>query len=84
MEGWGLSSRDYYSLRRDWETNWSQNITWLCYAALPPGVVLPALTYSTAVLGDHLFELGPGDVLATDLYPDFEFRTVSSVLDTML
>ncbi|CAM6037470.1 unnamed protein product [Sphagnum compactum] len=43
-----------------------------------------SLTYSTAVLGDHLFELGPGDVLATDLYPDFEFRTVSSVLDTML
>jgi hypothetical protein len=52
--------------------------------ALPPGVVLPAVIYSTAVLGDHLFELGPGDVLATDLYPDFEFRTVSSVLDTML
>jgi hypothetical protein len=55
------------------------------FAELPfPDVILPALAFSTFVKGDNLFELGPEDVQATKLYPDLEFTTFSSVLDTMV
>jgi hypothetical protein len=55
------------------------------FAELPfPDVILPVLAFSTFVKGDHLFELGPEDVQATELYPDLEFTTLSSVLDTMV
>jgi hypothetical protein len=55
------------------------------FAELPfPDVIFPALAFSTFVKGDSLFKLGPEDVQATELYPDLEFTTVSSVLDTIV
>jgi uncharacterized protein YbjT (DUF2867 family) len=49
-----------------------------------PDVILPAFAFSSFVKGDTVFELGPEDVQATELYPDLEFTTFSSVLDTMV
>jgi hypothetical protein len=55
------------------------------FAELPyPDVIFPALAFSALVKGDSLFELGPEDVQATELYPDLEFTTFSSVLDTLV
>jgi hypothetical protein len=55
------------------------------FAELPyPDVILPAFAFSSFVKGDTVFELGPEDVQATELYPDLEFTTFSSVLDTMV
>jgi hypothetical protein len=51
-------------------------------AELPfPQFIFPAILYSIFVAGDELFELGPEDAQAIELYPDFEFKTVSSLLD---
>jgi len=46
-----------------------------------PQVIFPAILYSIYVAGDELFELGPEDAQAIELYPDFEYKTVSSILD---
>jgi hypothetical protein len=55
------------------------------FAEVPfPDVIFPALAFSTFVKGDNLFELGPEDVQATELYPDLEFTTFSSILDTIV
>ncbi|KAH9533496.1 hypothetical protein CY35_18G055900 [Sphagnum magellanicum] len=51
-------------------------------AELPfPNFILPAVLYSIFVAGDEYFELGPEDAQAIELYPDFEYKTVSSLLD---
>ncbi|CAM6077618.1 unnamed protein product, partial [Sphagnum tenellum] len=49
-----------------------------------PDNIFPAFAFSTFVKGDNLFELGPEDVQATELYADLEFTTFSSVLDTIM
>jgi len=55
------------------------------FAELPfPDVIFPAFAFSTFVKGGNLFELGPEDVQATKLYPDLEFTTFSSILDTIV
>lgn len=46
-----------------------------------PKFIFPAILYSIFVAGDQLFELGLHDAQATELYPDFEYKTVSSLLD---
>jgi len=46
-----------------------------------PKFIYPAILYSIYVAGDELFELGPEDALASELYPDYEYKTVSSLLD---
>jgi hypothetical protein len=51
-------------------------------AELPfPKFIYPAILYSIYVAGDELFELGPEDAQAIELYPDYEYKTVSSLLD---
>jgi hypothetical protein len=51
-------------------------------AELPfPNFILPAVNYSIFAVGDEYFELGPEDAQAIELYPDFEYKTVSSLLD---
>jgi hypothetical protein len=51
-------------------------------AELPfPKFIYPAILYSIYVAGDELFELGPEDAQASELYPDYEYKTVSSLLD---
>jgi hypothetical protein len=51
-------------------------------AELPfPNFIHPAVLYSIFVAGDEYFELGPEDAQAIELYPDFEYKTVSSLLD---
>ncbi|KAH7432149.1 hypothetical protein KP509_07G010700 [Ceratopteris richardii] len=46
-----------------------------------PGNIFPAILHDIVILGDQFnFELGPGDVEATSLYPDYKSTSVEEYL----